>query len=323
MVTLIDVAKKAGVSPSTVSRYIRTPHVVSKEKAEIIQKTINELGYSPNLGASLLKSNTANLVGLVIPNTYNYLFMTIINQLTNRLKAENKNLIVLYSTDFAEVKKCIKTLISLQCKSIIYIPEKASKTIDTYTKNNGIYSLQLFIDAMEQDDAIIIDDIQGAYIATKNLIKAGHKDIVLVDGDNEVFRKRKEGMKKAFLDSGIIFDEDRHLCPLTENIDVVRRVRKHLYNHETTAIVAVTEGIAQQVCLALQQIGKSIPDDISLVVYDDSQWAQLSNYSAIGHPINELIDNITNLLHLRNDDEKINKIVIPPIFIKRGSIKEI
>ena len=87
MVTLIDVAKKAGVSPSTVSRYIRTPHVVSKEKAEIIQKTINELGYSPNLGASLLKSNTANLVGLVIPNTYNYLFMTIINQLTNRLKA--------------------------------------------------------------------------------------------------------------------------------------------------------------------------------------------------------------------------------------------
>ncbi len=323
MITLIDVAEKAGVSPSTVSRYIRIPNAVSKEKAEIIKKAIKELGYSPNLGASMLKSNGSNLVGLVIPNTYNYLFTTIINNLSQGLKEYGKRLLVLYSTDFSEMKEHIKTLISLQCKSIIYIPERQSRTITTYTTNNNIYLLQLFIDASPHNDSIIIDDVQGAYMATRALIKKGHRNMVLIDGDNEVFQKRKEGMKKAFQESGIPFDEERNTCCLGVNVDVVNEVRNHLYKHKSTAIVAVTEVIAQQVCLALRQIGLSIPDDVSLVVYDDSPWAQLSDYCAIGHPIEDLIKNIILKLEKCEEDKTPPKVILPPLFIKRGSVKEV
>lgn len=74
MVTIIEVAKKAKVSPSTASRYVRNPDVVSEEKAKRIKAAIEELGYVPNIGASVLKSNVSNMVGLVLPNTYNYLF---------------------------------------------------------------------------------------------------------------------------------------------------------------------------------------------------------------------------------------------------------
>ena len=321
MVTVIDVAKKAGVSPSTVSRYIRTPDVVSAAKAVKIQQAIRELGYSPNLGASILKSNESNLVGIVIPNTYNYLFTTIVNNLSIALKEKNKKLIVLYSTDFSEMKEHIKTLISLQCKSIIYIPERTSRTISTYTTNNDIYLLQLFISASNNNDAIIIDDVQGAYMAAKALIRHGHKNIVLIDGDNEVFLKRKEGLRKAFSESKIPFDEKKNTCPLEPNVDVISAVRNHVYKHSNTAIIAVTEIIAQQVCLALQQIGKNIPDDISLVVYDDSPWAQLSDFSAIGHPIPDLINNIIN--KLLDKDTKPETITLPPILLNRGSIKEV
>lgn len=64
MATIIDVANKANVSPSTVSRYFHNKNLVSKEKAEIIEKAVIELGYVPNISASFLKSQKNNLVGL-------------------------------------------------------------------------------------------------------------------------------------------------------------------------------------------------------------------------------------------------------------------
>ena len=183
--------------------------------------------------------------------------------------------------------------------------------------------MQLFISASNSNDAIIIDDVEGAYMATKALIRHGHKNIVLVDGDNEVFLKRKEGLMKAFSESKIKFDEKCNTCALEPNIDVISTVRNHVYKYRNTAIIAVTEIIAQQVCLALQQIGKNIPDDVSLVVYDDSPWAQLSDFSAIGHPIPDLINNIVNKLLNKDKDTQHETITLPPIFLNRGSIKEV
>lgn len=323
MVTIIEVAKKANVSPSTASRYVRNPDVVSKEKAKRIKAAIEELRYVPNIGASVLKSNISNMVGLVLPNTYNYLFSRVVYNLTNKLNEHNMKLLVLYSSNFDEMKEHIKTLVCLRCNTIIYLPERRSHTITNLTISNDVYPLQIFIDASPVFDSIIVDDFHGAYIATKELLKKGNKNIALIDGDNEVFQKRKEGMKKAYADLKVPFDEEKQICALGPNTHVIEHVSKHIYKNNNDAVIAVTESIAQQVCLALQQAGKSIPNDISLVVYDDSPWAKLANYSVIAHPIEELVDDIVQLILARETrGDKVNKVVLHPMFLKRGSIKD-
>lgn len=321
MATIIEVANMANVSPSTASRFVRNPSMVSKEKAERIKKAIEELGYVQNIGASVLKSNCSNIVGLVLPNTYNYLFSQVVCKLTNRLKEHNMKLVLQYSTNFEEMKENIRTLVSLKCNSIIYLPERRSHTITNLTISNNVYPLQLFIDATPYFDSIVVDDFYGTYIATKELIKKGNTNIVLVDNDNEVFLKRKEGMKKAYEDMKVSFDEEKQLCPLDLDDRVDSKFSKHIYKHENDAIIAVTETIAQKVCLVLQHAGKSIPNDISLVVYDDSPWAELSNYSVVAHPIDELVDDIVDMV-VNNDKKDNKKIVLHPMFLNRGSIKD-
>ena len=323
MVTIIEVAKKAKVSPSTASRYVRNPDVVSKEKAKRIKAAIEELGYVPNIGASVLKSNVSNMVGLVLPNTYNYLFSSVVCHLASRLNDHNMKLLVLYSSDFEEMKEHIRTLVCLRCNSIVYLPERRSHTITNLTISNDVYPLQLFIDASPVFDSIVVDDFYGTYIATKELLKKGNKNIALVDGDNAVFQKRNEGMKKAYEDLKVPFDEEKQICALGVHTDVIDFVSKHIYKNNNDAIIAVTETIAQQVCLALQQAGKSIPNDISLIVYDDSPWAKLANYSVIAHPIDELVNDIVQLvLNRETRGEKVNKLILHPMFLKRGSIKD-
>ena len=102
MSSVKDVAKLAGVSPSTVSRYIRNACNISAPKREKIKQSIKQLGYVPNFNASILKSNRSNLVGLILPSEHNLFFSLLISRLYEALSG--KKLIVLYSKNNEEVK---------------------------------------------------------------------------------------------------------------------------------------------------------------------------------------------------------------------------
>lgn len=321
MITVIDVAKRANVSPSTVSRYIRTPEVVGKKRAAIIEQAIKDLGYTRNLGASFLKSNKTNLVGLILPSSYNTFFANILGRINQTIKELKKQLIVLYASNFDEVKSQIRVLLSFRAESILFIPERKSHTIKTLTLNNDCYPLQLFIDSFPQLDSVIVDDEHGGYLAAKELLEHNQKRILLVDNDNDVFLKRFNGVKKAYQELNIPLD-NLHVTALDKNDLIETRVRDAINDFKPEAIISVTEILSQQVCMILQSLSLKVPDDISLVVYDDSTWASLSGYTAICQPIDKIITDINRLIKKKNHtSSNIEKLSISPIIIKRSSIK--
>lgn len=318
MATVVDVAKKAKVCPSTVSRYIRSPELVSKEKAEVIEQAINELGYTRNLGASFLKSCKTNIVGLVLPSNYNTFFASLLAKINVATKALNKQLIVLYASDFDEVKNQIRVLLSLRAESILFIPERRSHTIRTLTFSNNCYALQLFIDSFSQFDSLVVDDTYGAYLAAKELIENGNTDIVLIDHENDVYMKRLEGVLKAYQEYHID-QKELATIPLQPNENVQEKLKTIFKHHIPQGIISVTETLSQQVCLVLNSLHISIPRDVSLIIYDDSDWAKLCSYTAISQPSDIIVEQIQNLLK-KGQTEKIEKVVIQPLLMKRQSV---
>lgn len=319
MATVVDVAKKAKVCPSTVSRYIRSPELVSKEKAKVIEKAINELGYTRNLGASFLKSCKTNIVGLVLPSNYNTFFASLLAKINVATKALNKQLIVLYASDFDEVKNQIRVLLSLRAESILFIPERKSHTIRTLTFSNHCYALQLFIDSFSQFDSLVVDDTYGAYLAAKELIENGNTNIVLIDNENDVYTKRLAGVKKAYEEYNIDLNQLMTIT-LEPNDDIEEKLKSFFTKHVPEGIISVTETLSQQVCLVLNSLQISIPNDVSLIVYDDSNWAKLCAYTAISQPSDVIVNNIKDLLK-KGQTEKIENVVIQPLLVKRQSVQ--
>ncbi|MBP5308108.1 MAG: LacI family DNA-binding transcriptional regulator [Clostridia bacterium] len=325
MARVKDVAKIAKVSPSTVSRFVRSPEVVTEAKRKRIEAAIAQVGYVRNLNASSLKSNSSNLVGIILPAEQNLFFSSLVNRLNKTLFPEKK-LIVFYAEDFNEVKNNVSTLLSLRVSAILFIPEKKSNTISTLTLSNNCYPLQLFVDNFPTFDSILIDDRNGAYLAAKKLMECGHKKTLLIDGDNDVFQLRKYGYRTAIEEFGEIFDERSVLSLKSmENCEAIMSER--IKEYKPTAVICVTELLAQRLCFVFQKENISIPDDISLIVYDDSAWAELCGYTAVSQPLETVVENINALIKMNSGNYALPsspiKIKLQPFLTERRSIKNL
>lgn len=322
MSSVKDVAKLAGVSPSTVSRYIRNACNISDAKKELIQKSIKQLGYVPSINASILKSNRSNFVGLILPSEHNHFFSLLISRLYQSLSG-SKKLIVLYYRDNEDVKANISTLLSLKVSSVLFIPLDYSESIARLAESNACYFLQLFSDCFPKFDALTINDTLGTYLAVKKLIELGHEKILLVDKQNNVFKERYKGYVKAFSEHGKKVDEKGALVLNGgENLEPVLIGR--INDYKPTAIICVTEILSQECCGILQSHGISIPKDLSLITYDDSMWAKLSGHTAVCQPIDEITQNIITLINGQTSEKLTpSKIVIDPVIIERNSCKDL
>lgn len=324
MSSVKDVAKLAGVSPSTVSRYIRNACNISEAKKELIQKSIKQLGYVPSINASILKSNRSNFVGLILPSEHNHFFSLLINRLYQSLNG-SKKLIVLYYRDNEDVKSNISTLLSLKVSSVLFVPLSYSESITRIAEKNSCYFLQLFSDCFPGFDALTINDTLGTYLAVKKLIHSGHDRILLIDKKNNVFEERYKGYVKAFAEQGKQIDA-RGTLTLTDGENLEQALIERLNDYKPTAIISVTEILSQECCCILQAHGISIPKDISFITYDDSMWAKLSGHTTVCQPIDEIIEKIISLINdgvENTTDKEPTKIVIDPVIVNRNSCKEL
>lgn len=324
MNNILEVAKKAGVSPATVSRYINNPSIVSKKKAFLVQKAIDELNYIPDLGARFLKSQKTNIVGFVIPSSYNTFFASLIFGLDKALRSRGMELLVLYFADHDDFKSQTQMLLSLKAKVILFIPDKKSHTFGTISSGTDCYPLQLFSDCHPQFDSVMLDDKAGTEKAINSLLEKGHKKILCIDNNNDVFLNRKQGIIDAYAKHKIELNED-YIIALEKDDNFEKIIKNKINSLKPTALFVVTEISALKVCKILKEMKISIPNDISLVIYDDSLWAEISDYSAISQPLESIIAQILQMIDTRSEIQKLDplKIKIDPILHLRNSIKEV
>ncbi|MCL4297217.1 MAG: LacI family transcriptional regulator [Anaerolineae bacterium] len=277
--TIKDVAKRAGLSLSTVSRALNKSGYVSQETQRRVDEAVAELDYQPNWMARSLKGKTSRLIGLIMPDVSSSYDNTIIQLVCNTLHAHDYELILcLNNEDPAIDLGYLKMLQEKRVAGLIYIyPAGGSNSaFIRQLANQGMPIIEINR-RREEDllDAVLVDNIQGAYQITTYLIELGHRRIGLVLGETELTtgKNRLTGYRRALTDHGLPLDPDLiRIGSFTRQHGEKGTCELLQLAERPTAILTGSNRILMGALSVLGQTGLKIPDDISIATFNDTEW---------------------------------------------------
>ncbi len=274
MVTIKDIAKKLNLSYSTVSRALNSSSLVNEKTMKRIQEEARKMGYTPNALARGLVLKKSGIIGMIIPDITNPFFPALARGAEDRAVEQGYNLLVC-NTDWN---------ISLETRHLKLIEEKKvdglilssinleNKYLETIIEKG--YPLVFVSRLYPGVDANFVgmDTRHGGYLAGRHLVELGHKNIAFIGGKFSIgsVQGRFLGFLKALKEAGIEFDSS--LAVEGEfNIESGYAKALELFksNRDITAVFAANDLVAIGVMKAVRELGLSVPDDVSVIGYDD------------------------------------------------------
>lgn len=273
MATIKDVARRAGVSVSTVSKYINGGNVRA-ECAAAISAAIEELDFRVNPFARSLKTQRSRSIGILLPDMTAPFFGSVITALDKVLREHGyHSLISCYSSNHGLERDNLRYLISNGIDGLIYIPEDLSAEEFyelTAHRNVPVVQVDRMIQGVESD-IVLVDNADVVYRATTSLIQKGHRRTAIVTGPKSVFtaKERQIGYLRALSDHGVLYDDELFISD--ENTFATGyRGGKHLLSLQDrpTAIVSTNYDITVGLITAAREMGVRIPEDVNIVGFD-------------------------------------------------------
>jgi LacI family transcriptional regulator len=331
-ITIIDVAREAGVSYGTVSRVINDSPNVKSETREKVKQVISQMGFVGNRSARSLVSGRTNVIGLLLPDLGTAYIGEIIRGIDTELESSQYNL-MLYTSHRREMKESgyISSLIQSGVDGVILIvPCNPANYLDKLRVLNFPYVLvdQQGID--EKDPAVGATNFQGAFDATEYLISLGHQRIAFITGSMDLgcAQERLAGYKaslhkhKILTNNQWIIEGDFEQATGYSSAKMLMRL-----TDQPTAIFASNDMMAFGVMDAVRDMGKKIPGDVSVIGFDDVfQSSQtMPGLTTIRQPLESMGRQATRmLLEMINEKQiKTGKVELPTQLILRGSCKEV
>ncbi len=278
-VTIKDIAKALGVSPSTVSRALKGHPDISEETRKAVNDLASRLKYEPNAIALSLKQSRSNSIGVIIPEMVHYFFSSVLSGITDVAYDAGFTVIICQSNEIHEREVAnVKALYSNRVDGILISISKDSDEFDhlNFLIDNDIPVV--FFDRFAPGivcDKVIVDDFDAAYKATKHLIDEGRKRIAHFSGPQKLLigRERLEGYKKALKSAGIPVDES--LIVHAENFEMAREAVSKLMElpKPPDGIFAVNDLTAIGAMLTLQKRGIKVPDEVAIVGFSDGKFS--------------------------------------------------
>lgn len=274
--TIRDVAKKANVSITTVSRVFNGNNGVSPKTRKRVLKVIEELGYSPSAMASGLKTNLSKCIGIAVPDALGDFYGEIIDGIESVTAEKGYNVII--SLNHRIVKEELAGVNFFKAKKVDGAILVTTSGDDDYIHSliEGGYNIVL----LDRDphglnvDTVKIDNFGGGYIATEYLLNLGHSSILVIQGVPFIdsSKERFNGYKRALKNKGI---KIKSQFILSGNFTVdsgYLSVKKYLDNYglDFSAIFATNDQMAIGAIKALNDKGISVPEEVSIVGFDDS-----------------------------------------------------
>jgi LacI family transcriptional regulator len=292
--TLQMVAQAAGVSASTVSRILNGTAVVSPEKKQAVDEAIASLGFVPNPVARGLAGGRTLSVGVVTQSIDSPFYGVALRGIEDELdRAGYSPLFVSGHWNASQEARCIEMLRSRRVDGIIVLTGRLSdavlkqtaKALPVVATGRRLKAPNLF--------SLDFDNFEGARLATEHLISLGHRRIAFIAGNaehpdaNERLRGYRAGLQAAGIayDAGLVvpglFHEESGMLATERLLDT----RQHF-----TALFAANDQMALGACLALQRRSLRVPQDVSVMGFDDVSMARYSipPLSTIHHPAYEL-----------------------------------
>jgi LacI family transcriptional regulator len=292
MATIYEVAKLAGVSLATVSRVINNSGKVTSATRGKVEAAMRELGYRPNAIAQSLASSRSNSVGLLVPELHGPFFGIMMSSIEDELRASGKHLIISAGhSDERKERESIEFLISRQCDALIlhcfavpneYLLGLAQSQLAVFVIGRDIPDLS--------DRCFYLDNEAGSYLATRALIELGHHNLAYLAGPlwKSDAKARYQGFRRALDEAGLTFHEEL----LTEgNYQEVtgREGMRQLLRTGTpfSGIVCANDEMAVGVIEEARQRGMSIPEDLSVIGFDNVFFTRYMNpaLSTVNYPV--------------------------------------
>ena len=273
MATIKDVAKLAGVSPSTISKYMNGGNV-REENVDAIRSAIAALDYRVNPFARNLKTQRSRSIGVLLPDITAPFFGNVMNALDKILREHGyHSLISCYSANHGLERDNLRFLISTGVDGLIYMPENLSTDeFFELTANCGIPTVQ--IDRCLQGlpgDTVLVDNSDAAYAAITRLASQGHKRIAIITGPKVVFsaKERLVGYLRALSDLGILYDDQLVISGQSEFATGYRGFETLMQLPDRpTAVFTTNYDITMGFITAARERGMRIPEDIAVFGFD-------------------------------------------------------
>ena len=332
-ITIRSIAKIFNVSPKTVSRALNDKSGVSEELRTKIKEVAAEKNYIPSLFGKGLKGETTKTIGVIISDNANPNNSQVIKGIENVAAKFDYNIILCNSNESGSLEsKQIKMLVQKHVDGIILAPatfeNSTSKGIRLLKDLNTPIVLLNRTRKNEECDFVKTDNVLSGYLATQNLIEKGHKKIINISIANKVSSafERIEGYKKALQEYGMkMCEANIYFCKsvsIDDGYDIMTNVLMN--RRDLTAVVAYNDLIAFGVMKAILEKGLKVPEDISVIGYDDIEFAQISSVPLTTiHQENHLIGSIAMKILLRkldNINAEKSQILIKPYVVERNSV---
>lgn len=280
MATIDDVSRRAGVSRSTVSRVIADNGYVSEEKRRVIEQAIAELGYRPNTLAQALRSNRSNVIGAVFVDVGTPYFANMTYGVQRAIRSAGKSLMV--SSGYAdqdEEARAVIELIDRSCDGmIVYLERPMRADVAELLRRSGIPVVSIgHKPSPVSRGQVMLDNFGGARAAVRHLLELGHRRIVHLSGQADYGDTiaRRDGMVAALAEFGMKMD-DLHIVGGEFHQNFGYRAGHDLLDgkRDFTAIFAGDDDIAAGVLLALRERRVRVPEDVSVIGFDDAFHAR-------------------------------------------------
>lgn len=322
-VTIKDLAKALGISPSTVSRALKDHPDISPETKKAVRDLAEKLNYHPDPIALSLKKKQSRVIGVMVPEIVHYFFSTVISGIEDLAYDSGYRVMICQSNEhFGNEVKNIEALLASRVDGILV---SVSKETTSFRHLEQVLEQRIplvMFDRVAPDlpvDKVTVDDFQGAYEAVSHLIEMGCRRIVhyATSSHLEIGKQRLEGYLKALREHHLpVREEDILRCDLWEDaekntVGIMQRAEK------PDGIFAVNDFTAVSTIKTLQKLGYRVPDDVAVVGFTNGQIADvvtpaLTSVEQFGYHLGKTAAKM--LLDRLKDPEKI----IPP---RRETIK--
>jgi LacI family transcriptional regulator len=333
--TLKDIAKKTGVSISTVSRVLHDDskkYKISDETTARVKFVAKELGYRVNALARGLRQQKTSEIGIVVPDISNPFFSEVVKNLAAELRKRGYNFIVYDSDEDLNIEiSGIKSLLEKRVDGFII----ASVGQD-YNHINTIKDLEIPVVIVDRCfdeldvDSVSVDNVKGSLLAVNYLIKEGHSRIAFIQGLSETYANetRLQGYKIALQNAGIPIDDQLIVGDDFRAFNGYLKTKSLLdLAVPPTAIFAAGDLIALGALEACRESNIRIPQDLSLITFDDPVFASYLSpaLSAIEQPTLKIAEMAVAMLYnrIKNPGDDRRRILLEPKLNIRNSVANI
>lgn len=333
-VTMKEIAKKLGVSVSTVSRALKdSPELHADTKTRIVEMA-KSMNYQYNLLAQSLRISRSKVLGVIVPELTSHFFSSNISGIQDTAYKRGYNIMICQSNEsFEQEKANVRTLVSSQVDGLLISLSRETKS---YEHLQELYDREIpfiMFDRVTEEipvSKVTVDDAHGAYLVVHHLLEQGFKKIAYFSGPEDLYisKKRKEGYLEALKEFGIPEKDSRvYITDLT--FEMNRKITLDMLQEQDRpdAIFAMIDPLAVEVMMILKENGVRIPEDIALAGFTNNPTSavvepSLTTVSQPGYEMGQLAANhlLDQLDELVSDDPQT--FVLLTTLVARNSTKK-